>query len=74
VQVLLRFAHDARWGYAEREDRVTLSAETATVLCRLVSQIKEATQMHRLGAFLLTVVALAATAVIFLIPTGITWG
>ena len=30
--------------------------------------------MHRLGAFLLTVFALAATAVIVLIPTGITWG
>ena len=43
-------------------------------MCRLLCQVKEATQVHRLGAFLLTVFALAATAVIVLIPTGITWG
>jgi hypothetical protein len=74
VRVLLRFAHDARWGYAEREDRVTLSAETATAMCRLLSQVKEATQVHRLGAFLLTVFALAAMAMIVFFPMGTTWG
>jgi hypothetical protein len=74
VQTFSRFAHDARWGYAEREDRVTLSAETATAMCRLLSQVKEATQVHRLGAFLLTVFALVAMAVIVMLPMGQTWG
>jgi hypothetical protein len=30
--------------------------------------------MHRLGVFLPTVFALAATAVTVLIPMGVTWG
>ncbi len=43
-------------------------------MCRLLSQVKEATQVHRLGAFLLTVFALVALAVIVLVPMGQTWG
>ncbi len=42
-------------------------------MCRLLSQVKEATQVHRLGAFLLTVLALLAFISV-LAPAGVGWG
>jgi hypothetical protein len=43
-------------------------------MCRLLSQVKEATQMHRLSAFLLVLCAVVAVVAMAVLPQSVTWG
>jgi hypothetical protein len=55
-------------------DRVTLSAETATVVSRLASQVEEAIRVHRHGAFPVMSSAVMCGQTPALRRRGISWG
>ncbi len=43
-------------------------------MCRLLSQVKEATQVHKLGTFLLMMIFVALVIIPAAVSAGVSWG